>query len=90
MNQEEINNKLWDAACAIESIESRLSGVACVLEIIAERTVTEAESGSLWLIRDTVKALADKLEDQTYALMGCMKAVKELNLTVTTKKGSKK
>jgi len=90
MNQEEINSKLWDVTGSIETIEYKLSGVACVVEIIAERTVTETESGSLWLARDTLKALADELQNRTHDLMGCMKAVKELNLTVTTKKGSKK
>ena len=90
MNQEEISSQIWDASCSIDTIECKLSGVADLLEIVAERVSTEPESGALWLARDTIKTLADALQDRTQELMICMRAVQELKLTVTKKKGSKK
>lgn len=90
MNQEEISNKIWDASNSINVIECKLSGVADLLEIVAERISTEPESGTIWLARDTIKDLADALEERSHELMICMRAVQELKLTVTKKKGSKK
>ena len=90
MNQEEISSQIWDASCSIDTSECKLSGVADLLEIVAERVSTEPESGALWLARDTIKTLADALQDRTQELMICMRAVQELKLTVTKKKGSKK
>ena len=90
MNQDEISSRIWDASCSIDTIECKLSGVADLLEIVAERVSTEPESGALWLARDTIKTLADALQDRTQELMICMRAVQELKLTVTKKKGSKK
>jgi hypothetical protein len=90
MNQDEISSRIWDASCSIDTIECKLSGVADLLEIVAERISTEPESGALWLARDTIKSLSDALQDRTQELMICMRAVQELKLTVTKKKGSKK
>ena len=90
MNQEEISNKIWNTSNSIDTIECKLSGVADLLEIVAERISTEPESGAIWLARDTVKSLADALEGRSHELMVCMRAVQELKLTVTKKKGSKK
>jgi hypothetical protein len=90
MNQDEISSRIWDASCSIDTIECKLSGVADLLEIVAERVSTEPESGALWLARDTIKTLSDALQDRTHELMICMRAVQELKLTVTKKKGSKK
>jgi hypothetical protein len=90
MNQEEISNQIWDASNSLDVIECKLSGVADLLEIVAERVSTEPESGAIWLARDTIKSLSDALQDRTHELMICMRAVQELKLTVTKKKGSKK
>jgi hypothetical protein len=90
MNQEEISSHIWDTSNSLDIIECKLSGVADLLEIVAERINTEPESGTIWLARDTIKDLADALEERSHELMICMRAVQELKLTVTKKKGSKK
>jgi len=90
MNQEEISSQIWDTSNSIDIIECKLSGVADLLEIVAERVSTEPESGALWLARDTIKSLADALEERSHELMICMREVQNLKTSVTTKKGGKK
>ena len=90
MNQEEISSLIWETSNSLDTIECKLSGVADLLEIVAERISTEPESGAIWLARDMIKTLSYALEERSHELMICMRAVQELKLTATKKKGSKK
>ena len=89
MKKEEITEALWNSCCTQDEIEYKLSGTAGVIEILAERITDNAESSSLWLMRDVLETLADALSDQSSLLMQYRKHVNALEIVATKKKGKK-
>lgn len=88
MNKEAICDVLWNMSNTIEELTCKLNSVADLLEILAERTSTDPDSGAIWLARDTARDLAEKFDDCTYTTMATMRAVQHLKISVP-KKGKK-
>jgi len=60
---------LWDEAGELEKISNQLSCLGNVLELVAEKISSDAESGTLWLCRDVCESLHDRLQLRVESLL---------------------
>lgn len=51
----------WEAACAIEEISYKISSIKSVTELLAEKLISEPESGVAWAITEMLEAYEEKL-----------------------------
>ena len=94
-NFEQMTDGIWTTVNSIDECTYRIKGVASVLEIMAVAETAETESGALWLLRDILIDLTDKIELHTQDLLDCRREVmEEMNKpkksTAVPKKGKKK
>ena len=91
---ETMTDGIWGTVNQIEESCYKLKNVANVLEIMAVAEVGEPESGALWLMRDNIIELTDKIEKYTQDLLDCRREIiDEMNKpkkgTIQPKKGKK-
>jgi len=78
---------IWTTVNNVEECTYKIKNVANVLEIIAVAETSDVESGALWLMRDNLMELADKIELYTQDLLDCRRELmEEMNKPKTSKK----
>ena len=87
-NFETMSDGIWTTVNNVEECTYKIKNVANVLEIMAVAETGDIESGALWLMRDNIIELADKIEMYTQDLLDCRRELMdEMN---KPKKGKKK
>lgn len=94
-NFETMSDGIWTTVNNVEECTYKIKNVANVLEIMAVAETDNIESGALWLMRDNLMELADKIEAYTQDLLDCRRELmEEMNKPKTSmavpKKGKKK
>ena len=89
-----MTDNIWGTVNQIEESCYKLKNVANILEIMAVAEVGEPESGALWLMRDNIIELTDKIENYTQDLLDCrreiMDAMNKPKMGTTNPKKGKK
>jgi len=62
-------NDLWEKANEISEISYKIHSAAMVVELVAADISDDAQSGSLWLARDVLAELSDKLDEKVSDIM---------------------
>jgi len=87
-NFEQMTDGVWATVNNIDECTYKIKNVANVLEIMAVAETGDIESGALWLMRDNLMELTDKIEVYTQDLLDCRRELmEEMN---KPKKGKKK
>ena len=82
-----MSDGIWTTVNNVEECTYKIKNVANVLEIIAVAETSDVESGALWLMRDNIIELADKIELYTQDLLDCRRELmEEMNKPKTSKK----
>jgi hypothetical protein len=82
-----MSDGIWTTVNNVEECTYKIKNVANVLEIIAVAETSDVESGALWLMRDNIIELADKIESYTQDLLDCRRELMdEMNKPKTSKK----
>jgi hypothetical protein len=94
-NFETMSDGIWTTVNNVEECTYKIKNVANVLEIMAVAETGDIESGALWLMRDNLMELTDKIEMYTQDLLDCRRELMdEMNKPKTSmavpKKGKKK
>ncbi len=94
-NFEQMTDGVWATVNNIDECTYKIKNVANVLEIMAVAETGDIESGALWLMRDNLMELTDKIEMYTQDLLDCRRELMdEMNKPKTSmavpKKGKKK
>jgi len=94
-NFETMSDGIWTTVNNVEECTYKIKNVANVLEIMAVAETGDIESGALWLMRDNLMELTDKIEMYTQDLLDCRRELmEEMNKPKTSmavpKKGKKK
>ena len=94
-NFETMSDGVWATVNNIDECTYKIKNVANVLEIMAVAETGGIESGALWLMRDNLMELTDKIEVYTQDLLDCRRELmEEMNKPKTSmavpKKGKKK
>jgi hypothetical protein len=94
-NFETMSDGIWATVNNIDECTYKIKNVANVLEIMAVAETGDIESGALWLMRDNLMELTDKIEMYTQDLLDCRRELMdEMNKPKTSmavpKKGKKK
>jgi len=94
-NFETMSDGIWTTVNNVEECTYKIKNVANVLEIMAVAETDNIESGALWLMRDNLMELTDKIEMYTQDLLDCRRELMdEMNKPKTSmavpKKGKKK
>jgi hypothetical protein len=94
-NFEQMTDGVWATVNNIDECTYKIKNVANVLEIMAVAETGDIESGALWLMRDNLMELTDKIEVYTQDLLDCRRELMdEMNKPKTSmavpKKGKKK
>jgi uncharacterized protein YjaZ len=90
-----MSDGIWTTVNNVEECTYKIKNVANVLEIMAVAETGGIESGALWLMRDNLMELTDKIEVYTQDLLDCRRELmEEMNKPKTSmavpKKGKKK
>jgi hypothetical protein len=90
----QVTDGIWTTVSNIDECVYKIKNVADVLEIMAVAETTETESGALWLMRDNLVQLSEKIEEYTQDLLDCRRlAMEEMEKpkvgTIKPKKGKK-
>ena len=86
-NFETMSDGIWTTVNNVEECTYKIKNVANVLEIMAVAETGGIESGALWLMRDNIIELADKIEMYTQDLLDCRRELMdEMNKPKTSKK----
>lgn len=86
-NFETMSDGIWTTVNNVEECTYKIKNVANVLEIMAVAETGDIESGALWLMRDNIIELADKIEMYTQDLLDCRRELMdEMNKPKTSKK----
>jgi len=93
-NFETMSDGIWTTVNNVEECTYKIKNVANVLEIMAVAETDNIESGALWLMRDNLMELTDKIEMYTQDLLDCRRELMdEMNKPKTSmavpKKGKK-
>ena len=94
-NFETMSDGIWATVNNVDECTYKIKNVANVLEIMAVAETGDIESGALWLMRDNLMELTDKIEMYTQDLLDCRRELMdEMNKPKTSmavpKKGKKK
>ena len=94
-NFETMSDGIWTTVNNVDECTYKIKNVANVLEIMAVAETGDIESGALWLMRDNLMELTDKIEAYTQDLLDCRRELmEEMNKPKTSmavpKKGKKK
>ena len=90
-----MSDGIWTTVNNVEECTYKIKNVANVLEIMAVAETGDIESGALWLMRDNLMELADKIELYTQDLLDCRRELmdemnKPKKSMAVPKKGKKK
>lgn len=61
-------SETWNAINKLETLTYKVSNAADVLELMAVECIEDPQSGALWYMRDSLKALANEFEKEVEAL----------------------
>lgn len=61
-------SETWNAINKLETLTYKVSNAADVLELMAVECTEDPQSGALWYMRDSLKALANEFEKEVEAL----------------------
>jgi hypothetical protein len=94
-NFETMSDGIWTTVNNVDECAYKIKNVANVLEIMAVAETGDIESGALWLMRDNLMELADKIEMYTQDLLDCRRELmdemnKPKKSMAVPKKGKKK
>jgi len=90
-----MSDGIWTTVNNVEECTYKIKNVANVIEIMAVAETGDIESGALWLMRDNIIELSDKIELYAQDLLDCRRELmEEMNKPKTSmavpKKGKKK
>jgi hypothetical protein len=86
-NFETMSDGIWTTVNNVDECTYKIKNVANVLEIMAVAETGDIESGALWLMRDNLMELTDKIEMYTQDLLDCRRELmEEMNKPKTSKK----
>ena len=86
-NFETMSDGIWTTVNNVDECTYKIKNVANVLEIMAVAETGDIESGALWLMRDNLMELTDKIELYTQDLLDCRRELMdEMNKPKTSKK----
>ena len=60
---------LWEASCEVEQVSYKLDSVKNIVEILAEREVSEVESGAMWAVAEMIEVYTNKLSSLSAEIM---------------------
>jgi len=60
---------LWDEAGELEKIANQISCLGNVIELVAEKIASNAESGTLWLCKDVCDNISERLDQRIVVLL---------------------
>ncbi len=66
----------WEASCAVEEVSYKISSIKAVTELLAEKLVSEPESGVAWAITEMLEVYEARLVVVSEALMDAHKEAK--------------
>ena len=94
-NFETMSDGIWTTVNNVDECTYKIKNVANVLEIMAVAETGDIESGALWLMRDNLMELTDKIEMYTQDLLDCRRELmdemnKPKKSMAVPKKGKKK
>lgn len=76
---------LWEKANKVSELGYKVHSASDIVELVAEKISSDAESGALWAAADLLKDLSDKLENVSLDIMAINRDHEE-----TKPKGKKK
>ena len=81
-----MKDKMWDIACNIETLSYKIDSIASIVELVAEKTISEPESGALWAASEILRDLGDKVGTESQNLLDLRREIPD----APPKKGNKK
>jgi len=70
-----MKDKMWEIACNIETLSYKIDGIASIIEIVAEKTISEPESGALWSASEMLRDLGEKVQLQSQELLDVRRSI---------------
>ncbi len=67
----------WEASCAVEEVSYKIASIRAVTELLAEKLISEPESGVAWAITEMLEVHEARLVAVSEALMNAHKEVKD-------------
>jgi len=64
-----MKDKMWEIACNIETLSYKIDSVASIVELVAEKTISEPESGALWAASEILRDLGEKVQTESQNLL---------------------
>jgi len=61
MKKQELNEFLFNTSEVVDALESKLSNLADIVELMAGHESADHLSGALWFVRDTMKEISEKM-----------------------------
>ena len=80
---------LWEKANEVSKLGYKVHSASDIVELVAEKISTDAESGALWAAADLLKDLSDRLETLALDIMQLNREHEEAQNKLI-KKGKKK
>jgi len=80
---------LWEKANEVSKLGYKVHSASDIVELVAEKISSDAESGALWAAADLLKDLSDKIENLALDIMQINKEHEEAQNKLI-KKGKKK
>jgi len=80
---------LWEKANEVSTLGYKVHSASDIVELVAEKISTDAESGALWAAADLLKDLSDRLETLALDIMQLNREHEEAQNKLI-KKGKKK
>ena len=77
---------MWKIACNIETLSYKIDSVASIVELVAEKTISEPESGALWAASEILRDLGEKVQTESQNLLDLRREIPD----EPPKKGKKK
>lgn len=88
---------LWEKANQVSELGYKVHSASDIVELVAEKISSDAESGALWAAADLLKDLSDKIENLALDIMQinkereeCIRKLEEVIAKHELKKGKKK
>jgi hypothetical protein len=81
-----MKDKMWEIACNIETLSYKIDSIASIVELVAEKTISEPESGALWAASEILRDLGEKVQTESQNLLDLRREIPD----EPPKKGKKK
>ena len=79
-------NELWEKANKVSELGYKVHSASDIVELVAEKISSDAESGALWAAADLLKDLSDKIENLALDIMAINREYQEKEIKPKGKK----